>query len=279
MASLKNKAVTDTTSVIISTYNQPSWLIFTLTGYEQQTYTDFEIVIADDGSTEETKRRIQTFQEQSNLKIVHVWHEDKGFQKTTILNKSILAAKGQYLIFTDGDCIPRHDFVEKHMTLKKENCFLSGGYFKLPRSISELIQNEDIINQSCFDKDWLLKHGLKPSFKINKLTSYGRKEWVLNTLTPTKATWDGMNASGFKKDILAVNGFDERMRYGGEDREMGERLMNNGIKPLQIRYSAVCVHLEHDRNYANDTHKLINKEIRKKTKNQKKTWTNFGIEK
>ena len=145
--------------------------------------------------------------------------------------------------------------------------------------ISQLITKEDISFQKCFDKDWLIKNGVKPSFKMNKLTSKGLKETILNKFTPTKATWDGMNASAYKKDILAVNGFDERMQYGGEDREMGERLINSGIKPIQIRYSAVCIHLEHERNYANDNSKTFNKKIRKQTKQQKKSWTDFGIEK
>lgn len=265
------------TSIIISTYNQPEWLQKVLVGYEQQTFKDFEIIIADDGSSDETKRLIDDFNKDSKIPVHHVWHEDSGFQKTKILNKAILASKGDYLIFTDGDCIPRKDFVAKHIALKKENCFLSGGYFKLPQHISELITKEDIILQNCFDKQWLLKNGLEPSFKSNKLTSTGTKEWLLNNFTTTKATWDGMNASGFRKDILAVNGFDERMTYGGEDRELGERLMNRGIKPIQIRYSAICVHLDHDRSYANNEDELLNSTIRKDTRKKRKTWTDYGI--
>jgi glycosyltransferase involved in cell wall biosynthesis len=267
------------TSIIISTYNQPKWLRKVLIGYEQQTHPNFEIVIADDGSTDETRHLLEGFNENSKLSIQHIWHKDDGFQKTKILNKAILASKGDYLIFTDGDCIPRNDFVETHLSLKNENHFLSGGYFKLPLDISKLITEDDIISQSCFKKEWLLKNGLKKSFKLNKLTSKGFKESILNKFTPTKATWDGMNASGFKTDILAVNGFDERMRYGGEDRELGERLMNYGVTPIQIRYSAICVHLDHERGYANPKDSELNKSIRTETKIQKKTWTAFGIEK
>ena len=266
-----------TTSVIISTYNQPEWLRKVLIGYEQQTHSNFEIVIADDGSKDETRTLIESFKKESKLSIQQVWHKDEGFQKTKILNKAILASQGDYLIFTDGDCIPRKDFIETHLSLRKENHFLSGGYFKLPLTISQSISEEDIIKQSCFQKEWLLKMGLEKSFKLNKLTSKGIKERLLNKFTPTKATWDGMNASGFKKDLIAVNGFDKRMRYGGEDRELGERLMNNGIKPIQIRYSAICVHLDHERGYENTEDTKLNKTIRNETKNKRKTWTDFGI--
>jgi len=271
--------LTTSVSVIISTYNQPEWLQKCLWGFEQQTHTDFEIVIADDGSSQATETLIKTFQKKSSLKITHVWQEDDGFQKTKILNKAIVASKGTYLIFTDGDCIPRNDFIAKHLALRKPNYFLSGGYFKLPMTVSEAISEKDIKEQNCFNASWLVEKGVKKTFKINKLTSHGIKEKLLNTLTPTKATWDGNNASGWRKEILAVNGFDERMRYGGEDRELGERMMNNGIKALQIRYSAVTVHLDHERGYVTQQMIDANKAIRHTTKQQKKVWTEFGIDK
>lgn len=265
-------------SVIISTYNQPEWLKKVLFGYQHQTFKNFEIIIADDGSTEETKTIIEQFKNASSLTIAHVWQEDDGFRKTKILNKAIKKSKTSYLIFTDGDCIPRADFVETHLKLKKDNCFLSGGYFKLPLSISKAITEEDITTQRCFNKDWLLKQGLKNSFKTNKLTATGFKEQFLNTMTPTKATFDGMNVSVWKNDVVEVNGFDERMAYGGEDRELGERLMNLGIKPIQIRYSAICLHLEHERSYVNENALKNNKAIRKATKKNKSIWTDFGLE-
>lgn len=266
-------------TVIISTYNQPMWLQKVLCGYENQTVDHFEIIIADDGSTEETKTMINEFCKTSRLQIEHVWHQDLGFRKTAILNKAIPLANSNYLLFTDGDCIPRNDFVATHLKLRKPGWFLSGGYFKLPKDISEEITKDDIVSQRCFDVDWLLSKGLPSSFKLNKLTSKGFKERFLNFITPTKATWDGMNVSGWKKDVLLVNGFDERMQYGGEDREIGERLFNLGIKAKQIRYSAICLHLYHERGYVAREMITKNKAIRKVTKREKVIRTPFGIEK
>ena len=100
---------------------------------------------------------------------------------------------------------------------------------------------------------------------------------LLNAMTPTKATWNGMNSSGWKDDILAANGFDERMQYGGEDRELGERLMNSGIKGKQIRYSAICLHLFHERSYATSESIQKNTNIRRQTKKNKRIKTDFGI--
>ena len=121
--------------------------------------------------------------------------------------------------------------------------------------------------------------GLKPSFKDNKLTAKGIKRDLLNAITPTNASWNGHNSSAWKQDILGVNGFDERMEYGGEDREMGERMMNKGLKSIQIRYSAVVIHLDHARGYVNQEALDKNKAIREETKANKSTWTSFGIRK
>ena len=107
-------------SVIITTYNSEVWLQKVLEGYCNQTETNFEVVIADDGSTENTKQIVDSFSQKFQFPIQHIWQEDSGFQKTKIINKAILEATSEYLIFTDGDCIPRNDFVETHLKLKKK---------------------------------------------------------------------------------------------------------------------------------------------------------------
>ncbi|NRB58546.1 MAG: glycosyltransferase family 2 protein [Winogradskyella sp.] len=266
-------------TVIISTYNQPKWLELVLHSYNLQTIKDFEIVIADDGSTDNTKQVIDDFKISSQLKVTHVWQEDDGFQKTKILNKAIVASNSDYIIFTDGDCIARNDFIETHLRLRKENSALSGGYYKLTETISNIIDKDIITAQKCFDKTWLIKNRQPKSFKMNKLSKSSFKTNLLNKITTTKATFDGMNVSCWKTDILAVNGFDERMKYGGEDREVGERMMNNGIKFKQIRYSAICVHLHHERPYKQEEAEFFNRQLRTATKRNNTVWSTFGIKK
>lgn len=266
-------------SVIISTYNSPEWLQKVLWSFNQQTFMDFEVIIADDGSGEPTKQLIDTMRPQLSYPVQHIWHEDNGFQKTIILNKATVASKGNYLVFTDGDCIARADFLSVHVNQRQPGYFLSGGYFKLPMSISERISEDDIKTQRCFDIDWLKLRGLKSSFKNNKITAHGLKQQLLNALTPTTATWNGHNSSGYKSDILAANGFDERMQYGGEDRELGERLFNAGIKAKQIRYSAICLHLDHERGYVKPEMIEKNLKIRAATKKERRTTTAYGIKK
>ena len=264
-------------SVIISTYNHPEWLMKVLWGFSCQSYKDFEVVIADDGSGPETEQLIIKIRKHLDFPVQHVWHQDNGFQKTVILNKAITASTSNYLLFTDGDCIPRADFIEQHMNHRAQGYFLSGGYFKLPLELSKVITKQDILAQDCFNVQWLKQRGLKASFKNNKLTRSAVKQRFLNWITPTEATWNGHNSSGWRADIIAANGFDQRMQYGGEDRELGERLFNKGIKAKQLRYTAICVHLDHTRGYVKPEMLEKNAAIRKETKSQKITVTPYGI--
>jgi glycosyltransferase involved in cell wall biosynthesis len=264
-------------SVIFSTYNSPAWLEKVLWGFSVQTTKDFEIVIADDGSGQETKELIERLRPEMGVTVKHIWQEDDGFQKSRILNKAIVAAEADYLIFTDGDCIPRKDFVEVHLKGRKQGHFLSGGYFLLPMQTSLAIEKEDILSQKCFKVGWLKAHGLKGSIKTLKLSARGVFRYLLNRLTRTKPTWNGHNSSGWKSDILEANGFDERMQYGGQDRELGERLVNMGIGGVQIRYSAIVVHLDHKRGYRTQESVLKNRAIRKNTRDSDKKRTEFGI--
>lgn len=264
-----------TVGVIISTYNNPRWLEKTLWGYTYQSRLADEIVIADDGSTDDTRRLIDSFRDR--LPIRHVWHEDKGFRKSRILNSALLDAKADYLIFTDQDCIPRADFIETHLRYACEGHFLSGGYFRLPMDISLSITQQDIASGDAFILQWLRWKGLKWSIKCLKLLGYDSFARLMNVITPANATWNGCNASALRTDLLAVNGFNEEMHYGGQDRELGERLRNNGLQPVQIRFSAIALHLDHKRPYKTRESVEKNKKIIQETRKTGIIETPYGI--
>ena len=254
------------TSVIFTTYNSPASLEKVLWGFFAQTYQDFEIIIADDGSRDETRQLIQRMSATSPMPLRHVWQVDDGFQKSRILNKAIAAAQGEYLIFTDGDCIPREDFVAEHLRHAEDGCYLSGGYFKLPLDISKAITQEDVNSRRVFSPDWLRRCGMAMGvIKAWKLTLRGPLGDLLNHL-PVKASWNGHNSSCHKKWAIAVNGFDENMQYGGQDAEFGRRLRHLGVKAKRIRYSTICVHLEHGHGYVTPEMKANSARIREHTK-------------
>lgn len=265
--------------VVITTYNSPLWLSKVLTGYENQSQPDFRVIIADDGSTNETRDLIDRFRERGILKIDHVWHEDDGFRKCQILNKAIRETDCDYLIFTDGDCIPEPDFIATHQRLAEPGVFLSGGYIKLTMPVSEAISDDDIRSGVIFDPRWLVSKGQPKNHKLWKLSSSSLKKTFLNAITPAAASWNGMNSSTWTKDLIAVNGFNEDMQYGGLDRELGERLWNFGHKSRQIRYSTVCLHLDHARGYSKPEIWAKNRAIRKAVKDNRTFWAENGIEK
>jgi len=271
-----NKKLNNTSiGVIISTYNNPRWLQKVLWGYVYQSRVPDEIVIADDGSGDETRLLIESFKER--LPIKHVWHPDNGFQKCRILNMAILEARSDYLIFTDQDCIPRHDFVAVHLKYARKGRFLSGGYIRLPMGLSKEITEEDISSQNAFVLKWLLNRGLPRNFKCTKLFRNKLFCRFMNFITPAKASWNGCNSSGWRSDMLTINGFNEEMQYGGQDREFGERFINLGLKSKQIRYSAILLHLDHSRPYKTPESIAKNVAIRKNTRRTRIIETPLGI--
>lgn len=249
-------------SLILTTYNSPRWLEKVLWGYSCQTELPLEVIVADDGSAPETAQLVERMRGETGLDIRHVWQRDDGFRKCRILNKAILHARGDYIVFTDGDCIPRRDFLAVHRRRSEPGYYLSGSYFKLPMSTSETISRDDILSGRCFELPWLRDHGLRNRRKTMKLSAGPRLAPWLNRLTPTACNLKGSNASVWREDILKVNGFDERMAWGGLDREFGVRLANAGIKPRHVRYDAICIHLDHPRGYADPEIVARNKALR-----------------
>ena len=231
-------------SVIVSTYNQPKLLEKVLWGFTCQTYKDFELIIADHGSGTQTKELINKIKTRVSFTISHISQEDDSIQRSNILNKAILSSNADYIIMTEGDCIPREDFVQVHYINKERATFISGVRYLLPLNISKTLTLKDIEEQNCFKINWLEEKGIKKSFKNARLNSRGFISKALNTLPPKKYSWNRHNSSGWKKDILKINGFDESIGYNGKDRILGESLQNNGIKFKQLRYSSVCLQLD-----------------------------------
>lgn len=267
----------DTIDVILTTYNQPRWLAKVLWGYAHQTDSDFAIRIADDGSGPATREVIDFFRGETDLTLHHVWHEDRGFRKCEILNRAIATSDADYLIFSDGDCIPRGDFIAKHRSHARERHFLSGGYIKMPMDLSLAIGQEDIAAGRAFNVRWLRRGGLPTSFYTLRLLLGDLGAEAMNRLTPTRPTFNGNNASAWRTDVVEAGGYDQRMRYGGLDRELGERLENAGVRGLHIRYQTAVMHLDHTRGYANAVDLSRNLAIRDFTRRSGRVRTDHGL--
>jgi glycosyltransferase involved in cell wall biosynthesis len=264
-------------TVIISTFNQPEWLGKVLHGYRRQAGATFEVIIADDGSDDTTRAVIEASSASSPFPIRHVRHDHEGYRRQTILNEALRLASTGYIIMTDGDCIPRSDFVATHLRHARKGAFVSGGYCKLPMALSKAIQPEDIDAGRACSASWLALAGLRSPSSLLKLGCPGAIGAVLDRLTPTKPTWNNCNSSGWLDDLVSVNGFNEDMKYGGADRELGERLANRGIRGIQLRHRAIVVHLDHARGYKTKDTIERNRAIRAQVVSSGSTWCENGL--
>ncbi|MGE0637981.1 MAG: glycosyltransferase [Bacteroidia bacterium] len=238
-------------SLIISFYNKTEWLKLLLAALERQTEKQFEVIIADDGSSSPIVEEIKKIQTSSPLNIQHLWHADNGFMKTVMLNKAILASRSPYLIFIDGDCIPHHRFVEDHLRMSKENRALAGRRVNLSEHISKSL-TEEKIRKGVLERFFflrLLRDAVTGKSKDVEKGIYIGSEFFNNLFASTTKGILGCNFSISKKDLLELNGFDERYRYPGvgEDTEIRRRIQFKGMEIFTPKFCMVQYHLWHQR--------------------------------
>ena len=265
-------------SVIVSTYQSPEWLEKVLWGWNAQSHRDFELVVADDGSGPETARLLERVRPRLGFPLRHLWQEDKGFRKPRILNKAVVDARNPYLVFADGDCVPRADFLAVHAALARKGRFLSGGAARLSMVASKAVNRASVESGEAFTMRWVRAAGGCGLRAAAKLSAPAWARAAADLLTTTKPTWNGGNASCWAADARAANGFDERMAYGGEDREFGERLENAGVRGKCVRYRAACLHLEHARDYVDEAGEARNRRLRRRTRRDGAVRTPYGID-
>ncbi len=243
MASIK-------TSIIISVYNRFDFLQLVLAGLEVQTTKEFEVIISDDGSTQEFTNKLQELCQVSPLQIRHNWHPDDGFRKNQILNTSIRSALGDHLIFLDGDCIPHPAFVEEHLALGGPGRCLAGRRIDISKRLTSLLTptkvRQGLLQTPSAMAGQLVDFLLRRTFHFMNgfyvttplLRSYfNRKERGLL----------GANFSVMKADLIAINGFDERYTAPtfGEDSDVEFRLRLQGVRIVSVLNIAVAYHCFH----------------------------------
>ena len=227
-------------SLIITTYNWPKALNLTLKSAISQTRLPDEIIIADDGSTKETKECIEKFAKTSPIPIIHSWQEDRGFRAAMSRNRAIAKARGDYIILIDGDLILHKNFIYDHIKFAKRGFFLQGGRVLLQKDLTKQIINGKQAKLSLFTK------GIKNRKNCIYLPLLSK---FLSFSTTSIRGIKSCNFSLFKEDILKVNGFDNRfVGWGREDSEFVVRLVNSGIKRKNLKFAAIAYHLYHPEN-------------------------------
>lgn len=235
-----------TTAILVSTYNSPKYLNLCLKALARQTKTPDEIVIADDGSGEPTRKLINEYRDKLSCPLFHVWHPDKGFRKSAILNKGIARCNSEYIIQIDGDIVAEKHFVEDHVRYAREGFFYAGSRGLLSEKEALKCLDSGNIDLGCFAK------GMQHPFNMVRLP------W-LSPLLFRERNSRGCNIAYWRKDAIAINGYDERFEgIGAEDTDFDERLERSGVKRRHLKLCAVAFHLWHPTRTAyNDNDALL----------------------
>jgi len=253
-------------SLVITTYNRPNALHEVLKSVDKQTSTPYEVIIADDGSTDTTKDLIATYKKESKLNIIHSWQEDMGFRAARSRNKAINRSSGEYIILIDGDMILDENFVYDHIKNLRKGFFIQGTRTLLSQNLTQEILNGSKVDINFFQKNLLNRKNSIRSLFLSKIFS-GNKNSLLGIKT--------CNMSFFLNDFYKVNGFNNDIEgWGREDSEFCMRLMNAGIRRKNLRFSAIQYHLWHGLENRKSLKK--NNLILKNTIDQKLTWCKSG---
>jgi len=224
-------------TLIITTYNWPEALELVLLSVLKQSHQPNEIIIADDGSTHETKEIIDLFNKILDIPIIHVWHEDIGFTKTVILNKALKKVASVYIIQIDGDVILHKHFIRDHFNNIQQKTFLFGSRTSLNQEYSTYVLKNKKISFHWLNKGLLRR---VRAIRIPFYKLFNKQSWQ------NSKKLRGCNMSYWKKDASLINGYDEDLiGWGYEDSEFSQRLLNTGTSSLRIKHCAIQYHIYH----------------------------------
>jgi glycosyltransferase involved in cell wall biosynthesis len=247
--------------LIITTYNWPEALSLVLSSALSQSILPDEIIVADDGSGESTRKALAEFPNTTLTPIIHSWQKDDGFQLAKSRNRAIAVARYEYIIVVDGDMILHKEFIRDHKRVAKKGIYIQGSRALLQKDFSK-----SILVNNCFKKPSLFSNEAKNKINlfriplISMLFSFFKYQNI-NRIR-------GCNFSLFKEDIIKVNGFDEDfVTWGKEDSEFVQRLFNNGVLRKNLKFAGLQYHLYHPEGLSNINNiDLLKKTITRKVK-------------
>ena len=229
-------------SIVITTYNRPDALEIVLQSLLQQSIQPHEIIIADDGSKIETKNLVEKYISLFSISVKHCWQEDNGFRLSAIRNKAIAMSKAEYIIMVDGDMLLHRHFIRDHIRCAEIERFVQGRRVLISKKLTYQLLSKQKRCLKVFTK------GIKNRLNACCLPLFS--PIVSLFLSKQKYTSvRGCNMAFWKKDVIAINGFNEAfIGWGREDSEFVVRMFNYGIKRKDLRLGGVAYHLYHSEN-------------------------------
>lgn len=236
------------TAVVVTTYNRPDALGAVLAGYCAQSTADFELLVADDGSTEATRTVVENCRAAAPFAVRHVWHEDRGFRAAAIRNRALAATAADYVVFSDGDCVPAHDFVARHAALAERGWFVAGNRVLLEAAFTRRALAQALPLHAFGAARWLAAWARRDINRWLPLLRAGDGAWR----KAAPARWAGVktcNLGIWRDDLVRVNGLDEAYAgWGLEDSDLVIRLLHAGVRHKSGRCAVPVFHLWHAEN-------------------------------
>jgi glycosyltransferase involved in cell wall biosynthesis len=237
--------VPDLISVIVTTYNREDALAVVLSALSRQTDRGFEVMIADDGSLPATAAVVERWRPRLGVALGHVWQEDRGFRAAEIRNRAILAGRGDYCVFLDGDCIARPDFIATHRRLAEPRWFVTGNRVLLSPALTAAVLRDGSQPDGWTASEWLAQ---RRRSGVNRLAAL-----LHLPLGPIRKLgsrqWRGArscNLAVWRSDLDRVDGFDASFAgWGREDSDLLIRLLHAGVRRKDGRFATGVIHLWH----------------------------------
>jgi len=227
-------------SVLLTTYNRSRALACVLEGYARQSITDIELLVGDDGSDDDTRDVVDQYAAKLpfRLRYIHQEHRDHG--RTRMINALVRASESDYIIQSDGDCIPEPNYVEEHLAARGPGYFLNGRRWMMPKTYLDITPEQVVAGE----------HTKADVAKSRREIAMLRWKWrAYRLLSPW--CWDrlrllGANVSMWKQDFEAINGFDEGyIGWGAADEDLRRRLHRAGVRWRDVSHSAIVWHIPH----------------------------------
>ena len=263
-------------SVVVTTYNRPDALRAVLDGLGAQTDRAFEVLVADDGSRDDTRELVESFARGAPVPVRHVWQEDRGFRAGAARNRATALAYGDYVVFLDGDCVPRPDFIARHRSLIRRGWMVAGNRVLLSESFTKEALAAHMPLHEWTDEQWRAAHRRGD---INRTLPL--RHLALGPLRRLAASrWQRVrtcNLGVWRRDLKRVNGFDEVFEgWGYEDSDLAVRLINAGVRRKEGAYATGVLHLwhrENDRRAEGENWNRLQQRIRDRA-----TWAERGLD-
>ena len=258
--------------VLIATYNWHEALEVCLLSVLNQSILPLEIVIADDGSSNQTKEIIEKIQSKTNIPIIHVWQKNEGFQAGKIRNKAIAKFTSDYIVQIDGDIIMHPNLIEDHLYISEKGYFIAGSRTLLNQRLTAKVIQSKRMRFGLYTKGSM---NILNGIRMRSIQSFLSTRYKVSG--KDKYDGKGCNMSFWKEDLIAVNGYDEAYYgWGKEDSDLVVRLINKGVKKKYLKMGGIAYHLFHkivDRNRLQENILKMNETIENRA-----TWAKVGLD-